>query len=111
MEMLFMRIVLWIKNIVQKNIENLKDISDKYYISQRTMKDTGWNFYIYRPKAVSENAIHKLLLKKYSANFNQCSPFESFRVCFLHPYGVTVGIIDREYEPDQYGTSQGYGAE
>ena len=46
-----------------KNIENLKDISDKYYISQRTMKDTGWNFYIYRPKAVSENAIHKLLLK------------------------------------------------
>ena len=41
----------------------LKDISDKYYISQRTMKDTGWNFYIYRPKAVSENAIHKLLLK------------------------------------------------
>ena len=46
-----------------KNIENLKDISDKYYISQRTMKDTGWDFYIYRPKAVSENAIHKLLLK------------------------------------------------
>ena len=46
-----------------KNIENLKDVSDKYYISQRTMKDTGWNFYIYRPKAVSENAIHKLLLK------------------------------------------------
>ena len=26
-------------------------------------EDTGWKFYIYRPKAVSENAIHKLLLK------------------------------------------------
>ena len=46
-----------------KDIESPKDISENYYLVQRTMKDTGWNFYIYRPKAVSENAIHKLLLK------------------------------------------------
>ena len=46
-----------------KDIESLKGISENYYLVRRTMKDTGWNFYIYRPKAVSENAIHKLLLK------------------------------------------------
>ena len=46
-----------------KDIESPKDISENYYLVQRTMKDTGWNFYIYRPKEVSENAIHKLLLK------------------------------------------------
>ena len=46
-----------------KDFESPKDISENYYLVQRTMKDTGWNFYIYRPKAVSENAIHKLLLK------------------------------------------------
>jgi stage V sporulation protein D (sporulation-specific penicillin-binding protein) len=46
-----------------KDIESPKDISENYYLVRRTMKDTGWNFYIYRPKAVSENAIHKLLLK------------------------------------------------
>ena len=46
-----------------KDIESPKDISENYYLVQRTMKDTGWNFYIYRPKEVSEEAIHKLLLK------------------------------------------------
>ena len=75
------------------------------------MKDTGWNFYIYRPKAVSENAIHKLLLNNIPLIIISVLSFEPFRVCFLHPYGVTAGVIDREYEPDQYGASQGYGAE
>lgn len=46
-----------------ENIENLKEISKDFYCVKRTMKDTGWKFYIYRPKAVSEEAIMKLLLK------------------------------------------------
>ena len=63
MEILSMPSVLWIKKYRPKDIESPKDISENYYLVQRTMKDTGWKFYIYRPKAVSENAIHKLLLK------------------------------------------------
>ena len=75
-----------------KDIESPKDISENYYLVQRTMKDTGWNFYIYRPKEVSENAIHKL--QKYSDYFDQCSSSEFSGICFFSSYGIAVGVID-----------------
>ena len=46
-----------------EDIEDLQEISKDFYLAERTMADTGWKFYIYRPKAVSEEAILKLLLK------------------------------------------------
>ena len=76
-----------------KDIESPKGISENYYLVRRTMKDTGWNFYIYRPKAVSENAIHKLLLKIFRL-FDQCSSSEFSGICFFPPYGIAVGVID-----------------
>lgn len=46
-----------------KEIDNLKEISKDYYLAKRSMEDTGWSFYIYRPKAVSEEAILKLMIR------------------------------------------------
>ena len=58
------------------------------------MKDTGWNFYIYRPKAVSENAIHKLLLKNIPIILISVLLSEFSGICFFSPYGIAVGVID-----------------
>ena len=76
-----------------KDIESPKDISENYYLVQRTMKDTGWNFYIYRPKEVSENAIHKLLLKNIPIILISVLLL-SFLGYVFSPYGIAVGVID-----------------